>query len=113
MAGAGWVILTFGGNLPILLYPSLLQSGWQSVAFIVLQMALVVVAILGIVFWFIDMRIRPPRPRPWTIREVLLTLLSFPLLPFMTLFFLALPVVDAQTRLMLGIPISFKVARKI
>jgi hypothetical protein len=113
MAGAGWVILTFGGQLPILLYPSLLHTGFQSIAFVALQVALVIVAILGIVFWAIDIRIRPPRPRPWTAREVLITLLSFPLLPFMTLIFLSLPVIDAQTRLMLGIPIRFKVARKI
>ncbi len=113
MAGAGWVILTFGGQLPILLYPALLANGWQSPPFLALQLSLLVVGILGIVFWAIDIRIRPPRPRPWTVREVLLTLISFPLLPFMTLIFLALPVVDAQTRLMLGIPIRFKVARKV
>jgi hypothetical protein len=39
--------------------------------------------------------------------------LSFPLLPILTLIFLALPVIDGQTRLMLGIPIRFKVARKV
>ena len=31
----------------------------------------------------------------------------------MTVFFLALPVLEAQTRLMLGIPLRFKVARKV
>ncbi|MEP7288042.1 MAG: hypothetical protein ABI947_19995 [Chloroflexota bacterium] len=113
MAGAGWVIITFGAQLPLLLYPALLQRGWQYPPFILLQASLVVVAIIGIVFWFIDMRLRPPRPRPWTVREVLLTLISFPLLPVMTLFFLALPVMEAQTRLMLGIPLRFKVARKV
>jgi len=113
MAGAGWVIITFGAQLPILLYPSLLVNSWQSPPFLLIQVAFLVVAILGILFWAIDMRVRPPRQRPWTFKEVVLTILSFPLLPVLTLIFLALPVIDAQTRLLLGIPLQFKVARKV
>jgi hypothetical protein len=113
MAGAGWVIITFGAQLPILLYPSLLTNSWQSSPFLLLQVSLVIVGILGILFWIIDIRERPPRRRRWTAREILLTLLSFPLLPILTLIFLALPVIDAQTRLLFGIPIRFKVARKV
>ena len=112
-AGAGWVIMTFGANLPILLYPPLLANSWQSPPFLLLQFSLVVVGILGIVFWILDIRARPPRPRPWTLKERILTLLSLPMLPFLTLIFLALPVIDAQTRLLLGIPIRFRVARKV
>jgi hypothetical protein len=42
-----------------------------------------------------------------------MTLLSFPLLPFLTLIFVALPTIQAQTRLMVGIPLRFKVSKKI
>jgi hypothetical protein len=113
MAGAGWVIITFGAQLPILLYPSLLANSWQSPEFVLLQISFVVVAILGIIFWWIDLRMRPPRPHSWTVVELIQTILSFPLLPVLSLIFLALPVIEAQTRLMLGIPLRFKVARKI
>ncbi len=113
MAGAGWVLITFGAQLPILLYPSLLANIWQFPPFLLLQASFIVVGILGVVFWLVDLRERPPRNRRWTVGEVLLTIVSFPLLPILTLIFLALPVIDAQTRLLLGIPLQFKVARKI
>ncbi len=70
-------------------------------------------SILGFVFWLLDMRIRPPRPRPWTAREVLMTVFSFPLLPFLLLVILAIPTIQAQTQLMLGMPIQFKVTKKV
>ncbi|MCC7449819.1 MAG: hypothetical protein IT324_20535 [Anaerolineae bacterium] len=113
MAGAGWVIITFGAQLPILLYPSLLSNSWHSPQFILVQISVVITAVLGIVFWLVDMRERPPRSRRWTIKEIILTILSFPLLPILTLFYLAIPAIEAQTRLLLGIPIQFKVARKV
>ena len=64
-------------------------------------------------FWWLDMRIRPPRKKPWTARAVFMTVISFPLLPILTVIFLALPVIEAQTRLLLGIPIRVKVAREV
>jgi len=113
MAGAGWVIITLGANLPLLLYPRLLAEGWHLPQFILLQISLVVVGIVGVAFWWIDKRMRPPRKHPWTVREVFMTVISFPLLPILTVIFLALPVIESQTRLMLGIPLRFKVARKV
>jgi hypothetical protein len=113
MAGAGWVIMTVGAQLPLLLYPHLLVDGWHLPQFILLQGSLVIVGVIGVAFWWLDMRIRPPRKKPWTAREVFMTVISFPLLPILTVIFLALPVIEAQTRLLLGIPIRFKVARKV
>ena len=56
---------------------------------------------------------RPPRNRPYTLKERLLTLLSFPLLPIMPLIVVALPTLQAQTRLLVGIPLRFKVSKKV
>ncbi len=112
-AGAGWILITLGAQLPILLHPSLLSEAWSFWPFIVLQVALAIIAVATIAFWIFDVRQRPPRPRPWTSREVLTTAFSFVLLPVLTVIFLGLPVIDAQTRLMLGIPLGFKVARKV
>jgi hypothetical protein len=68
---------------------------------------------LGILFWYQDVIVRPPRTHKQTMYERLMTLLSFPLLPFLTLFFVALPTIQAQTRLMVGIPLRFKVSQKV
>jgi hypothetical protein len=48
-----------------------------------------------------------------TLRELFWTLLSFPLLPILSVFVLALPTITAQTRLLLGIPLQFRVSKKI
>jgi hypothetical protein len=117
LAGAGWIILTAGAQLPFLLNPSLLgqvlSEGFNNPAYVLLQLSFVLVSILGIVFWYQDVTVRPPRTRKQTMRERFLTLLSFPLLPILTLIFVAIPVLQAQTRLLLGIPLRFQVSRKM
>jgi hypothetical protein len=123
LAGAGWVILTVGSQLPLLLHPmlfppvgSLLQNPMlflEHPTALMLTISTVLVVVLGIVFWVQDVIVRPPRKSPMTIREALLTLLSFPALPVLTLIFVALPVLQAQTRLLVGIPLQYRVARKI
>jgi hypothetical protein len=45
MAGAGWVIITFGAQLPILLYPGLLANSWQSPPFLLLQASFLVLSV--------------------------------------------------------------------
>ncbi len=111
--GVGWILITLGAQLPIILHPSLLSEAWRFWPFILLQIALLIIAVATIIFWIFDMRRRPPRPRPWTSGEVLMTAFSFVLLPLLTVIFLGIPAIEAQTRLMLGIPLGFKVARKV
>ncbi len=117
LAGAGWVILTVGSQLPLLLHQDLLQQmvqeGAANGAFVLLQVAFLMVSVLGIVFWYQDVKVRPPRTRPQTLVERILTLLSFPLLPFLTLIFVAIPVLQAQTRLLIGVPLQFRVTKKL
>ncbi|NDJ61506.1 MAG: hypothetical protein GYB67_10290 [Chloroflexi bacterium] len=116
LAGAGWVIITLGSQLPLLLNPGLLgellERGFSDPIFAGLQISLAVVSILGIVFWYQDVSVRPPRPHPPTLGERLLTLISFPLLPILTLIFVAIPTLQAQTRLLLGTPLQFRVSKK-
>jgi len=71
-----------------------------------------VVTLLTVAFWLLDLRNRPARPAPWTWRERLAELASVPLLAIMTFACVALPVLHAQTQLLLGIPLEFRVARK-
>lgn len=133
MAGAGWVILTAGSQLPILLHPevapidlsTLLRDPQQAFAdatvvitaeptWILLGIAGLLVVVLGVLFWFQDVIVRPAREphQQQTMPERLWTLLSFPLLPVLTLVVLAIPVIQAQTRLLLGLPLQFRVTKK-
>jgi hypothetical protein len=96
-----------------MLFQQMLQEGFSNPTFAILQISFMVVSLLGVVFWFQDVQVRPPRSKPQTLIERLLTLLSFPLLPVLTLIFVALPVLQAQTRLLVGIPLQFRVTKKL
>ncbi len=116
LAGAGWVLLTVGSQLPFLLHPELIplppHKALESPIFILLGASSFIIVACGLLFWWQDARVRPPRPQPATWKERLLTLASFPLLPILTLIFLALPVIQAQTRLIFGMGLEFRVTPK-
>ena len=131
MAGVGWIILTIGSQLPVLLHPEiapfnpldLLQKPTQALSIVftallanpvwlVLSISVLMVVLLAVVFWAEDVRVRPPRTHPQNLIERILTGLSFPLMPIITLIVLAIPAIDAQTRLVLGIPLQFRVSKK-
>ncbi|MBZ0280312.1 MAG: hypothetical protein K8L97_06200 [Anaerolineae bacterium] len=117
LAGAGWVILTMGAQLPFIFNPPLLgqvvQEGLNNPSYLLLQISFLLVSVLGIVFWYQDVIVRPPRSQRQTLYERIMTVLSFPLLPILTLIFVAVPTLQAQTRLLMGIPLRFKVSKKI
>jgi hypothetical protein len=131
LAGAGWVILTVGSQLPVLLHPEIAPFAIGDLAgnpdwlmtivtgivadpvWLILTFASLAVILLGGVFWVQDMIVRPPRTHPPSLQERLLTVLSFPLLPILAVAVVALPTIHAQTRLLLGIPLQFRVSRKI
>lgn len=131
LAGPGWVILTVGSQLPGILHPDITpfstsailqdpsnniplaaQSIAASPAWLMIVVASVLVIILGIVFWIIDVSVRPPRVAPMTVGEFLWTAISLPMLPILTLFVVAIPTIQAQTRLLFGIPLQFRVSKK-
>lgn len=123
LAGAGWIIITAGAQLPILLNPQLLPPITEILqdplllvqypSYFIALISGVMIVVLGIVLWIQDVIVRPPRNRRMGLRERLLTLLSFPLLPVLTLIFVALPVLQAQTRLLIGASLQYQVARKL
>lgn len=117
LAGAGWVIMTIGSQLPFLLHPRLfneiIAAGFSNPLFAVLQIAFGMVTILGILFWYQDVIVRPPRTVKQTWSERLWTLISFPALPVLTLFLVAIPTLQAQIRLLAGVPLQFRVSKKV
>lgn len=112
LSGVGWVIMVLGAQVPMLFHPAVIQQNLGSPPFVLLQLSLAVVSVLTVGFWVLDLRTRPARPAPWTWRERLYELASVPLLTVMSLLCLALPAIHAQTRLMLGLPLRFRVTAK-
>jgi hypothetical protein len=115
LAGAGWVIITLGTQLPALLHPQLVADNLHLPQFALMQFSFILVLMMTLVFFFVDAHIRPPRPadnKPNTIERIQ-ALLSIPMLPTITLICVAFPVLQAQTQLMLGIPLQFRVTKKI
>ena len=119
LAGAGWVIMTVGSQVTFLFHPEILaeltEQNIQNPIFVALQASFMLVSVLAVVFWYQDVIVRPPRPadQPQTLRERFLTIVSFPLMLVLTLIFVALPTMQAQTRLLAGIPLQFRVTKKI
>ena len=131
LAGAGWIILTVGSQLPVLFHPEIapvqldalfaaadkanfLVDGFAQShpAWSLLALSGLVMIALVIVFQVQDYRIRPPRATPYTFTESLQELLSIPFMLALTLLVVALPTLVAQTRLLLGIPLQFIVTDK-
>jgi hypothetical protein len=79
---------------------------------IVLQLALGVVGALTLWFWVLDLRLRPARVTSWTMRERAYEVISLPLMAVLTIVCVTIPVLHAQTRLMLGKPLRFRVTAK-
>jgi Glycosyl transferase family group 2 len=112
MAGTGWIVMTLGTQFPVLMHPNMV-SEVGAPQFALIQASLAAVITASLIFWYVDMQLRPPRVTKWRLSEVLLTLFSFPMTALLVLLLVALPVLEAQTRLMLGISLEYKVARKI
>ena len=131
LAGAGWVILTVGSQLPVFFHPDiapvrvdqLMAAGDKLAhvveglaashpAWILLTISGLMMLVLVIVFQVQDYRVRPPRIEPYTFTESMLELLSIPFMIALTLLVVALPTLVAQTRLLLGIPLQFIVTDK-
>ncbi len=131
LAGAGWIILTVGSQLPVLFHPEIapiqldgliastdrltyVLEGFAAShpAWALLAISSITMIVLVIVFQYQDYRIRPPRVRQLTAAEVIQELLSIPFVLILTLLVVALPTLVAQTRLLLGIPLQFIVTDK-
>ena len=131
LAGAGWIILTVGSQLPVWVHPEIapvqldgLAASTDKLAYVIdgfaashpawllFAISSITMIVLVIVFQYQDYRIRPPRVRPLTAAEAIQEMLSIPFVLILTLLVVALPTLVAQTRLLLGIPLQFIVTDK-
>ena len=107
------VLLLFGAAVP-----RLLQEDWNLAnaadrlglyAFIIINIAFLNIAALILV----ERRINPPMPRNWGFTHQIWAYLQLGLYPIIGLLFSVLPALEAQTRLMLGMYLEYKVTEKV
>jgi hypothetical protein len=116
LPGAGWIIVTIGAQVTLLVHEPirqrLLTEPLTSPSFMLLQFALVMFTLCGVAVWHIDVLSRPERTIPRKRGENLLVLLGFVALPLMSFAFVALPLLQAQTRLLFRDNLTFHVTAK-
>lgn len=108
-----WFIITWGINIPMLLNKDFARTAigfnLPKISSIVLTLSFIFLAVILL----IDIKQRPPRPKDVPRFKSWLAPFEFILLPISSFFFMALPGLDAHTRLMLGKYIEYRVTEKV
>jgi len=107
-----WFILTLGASLPAFFNPKFFQTaiGYNLPRFSQLVLTTCLAALFVIIA--LDMRLRPKEVKARGIKGTLLEWSQWIIMPVATLFMSVLPGLDAQTRLMLGKRLEYKVTKK-
>lgn len=116
LPSAGWIVVTLGAQLPILLHEpireQLFEAPFSSPSYLLLQFAFILFTLCSVMAWWVDVKNRPERKTPRKWGESILVILGFLTLPLMTFAFVALPLFQAQTKLMFGDELTFQVTQK-
>ena len=105
-------VVMFGATVPLLLNPAFAETtlgqNLPLFASVMLTSALVSLFVLVIV----EQKIVPPRPAEWGWGQRTLSYVQWIGLPFVGIFFSTLPALDAQTRLLTGRYLEYRVTEK-
>ncbi|HEX2883980.1 MAG TPA: hypothetical protein VHQ42_05345, partial [Candidatus Limnocylindria bacterium] len=105
-------VIMFGATVPLLINPAFAETtlgqNLPLFASVMLTMALVSLFVLV----FVEHRIVPPRPAEWGPLMRLVSYVQWLGLPFVGIFFSNLPALDAQTRLLTGRYLEYRVTEK-
>lgn len=112
LSTTGWIVTNVGVQLALFLHPEYIATGVVAQQIALLQVIIHLIIITSFLFWVMDMRMRPQKTS-WRLDEIIMTGICFVIMPFTTIILSILPALEAQTRLMLGIPINYRVARKV
>jgi hypothetical protein len=105
-------VLVFGSNLPLLLNPAFRETTLgQNLPFYTALMLTFALCLLVLLIYIED-AIAPPRPEAWGPLRRLASYLSWVALPVTGVLFSLLPALDAQTRLMAGRYLEYRVTEK-
>jgi hypothetical protein len=105
-------VVMFGATVPLLINPAFAETtlGQNLPLF---ASAMLTIALVGLfVLVVIEHRIVPPRPAHWTTFQRIVSYVQWLGLPFVGIFFSNLPALDAQTRLLTGRYLEYRVTEK-
>ena len=105
-------VIIFGSNLPLVLNPSFAETTLgQNLP---LYASWLLTGAFGclVVLMYVEERIAPPRPAGWSLFQNVVSRVQWLLLPVVGLVFSNLPALDAQTRLMAGRYLEYRVTEK-
>ena len=106
-------VILFGSNLPLLLNPQFAQTtlGQNLPFYATWMLTLALVALLVLVF--VEERLVPPRPAHFSPVQRAISYLQWLAVPLIGIFFSNLPALDAQTRLLTGRYLEYRVTEKV
>ncbi|MBI2762851.1 MAG: hypothetical protein HYX54_03720 [Chloroflexi bacterium] len=105
-------VLIFGSNLPLFLNPAFAETTLgQNLPLYATWLLTGAFACL-VILMYVEERIAPPRPAEWGIVRNVISRVQWLLLPVVGLIFSNLPALDAQTRLMAGRYLEYRVTEK-
>jgi hypothetical protein len=106
-------VIMFGATVPLVLNPAFAQTTLgQNLPLYASTMLSIGLVALGVLI-YIEHRIVPPRPREWGWFPRLLSYAQWIGLPLVGIFFSNLPALDAQTRLLTGRYLEYRVTEKV
>jgi hypothetical protein len=105
-------VILFGSNMPLLLNPTFGQTTLGQNLPLYAAWLLTGAFCCLLVLIYVEDRIAPPRPATWGWRHRVLSWVQWISLPLVGLIFSNLPALDAQTRLMTGRYLEYRVTEK-
>jgi hypothetical protein len=105
-------VVMFGATVPLIINPAFAQTTLgQNLPLYASTMLSIGLLALAVLIW-VEHRIVPPRPAEWGPLRRLLVYIQWLGLPFVGIFFSNLPALDAQTRLLTGRYLEYRVTEK-
>jgi Glycosyl transferase family group 2 len=105
-------VVMFGATIPLIINPAFAETTLgQNLPFYASTMLSIGLLALAVLIW-VEHRIVPPRPAEWGRFKRLLSYVQWLGLPFVGIFFSNLPALDAQTRLLTGRYLEYRVTEK-
>ncbi len=106
-------VIIFGSNLPLILNPAFAETTLGQNLPLYASWLLTGAFACLVVLMYVEERIAPPRPASWGVVLNIVSRVQWLLLPVVGLIFSNLPALDAQTRLMTGRYLEYKVTEKV
>jgi hypothetical protein len=106
-------VILFGSNVPLLLNPAFAQTTLGQNLPLYATWLLTGALCCLLILVFVEEQLAPPRPVSWGRLRRIGSYAQWALLPIVGLFFSNLPALDAQTRLMTGRYLEYRVTEKV